>query len=144
MYFSKYLQFFYKELNKNKSKISKVFFSIFISLLIFSSITILKNSIENEINNSSKIFLGGDFELSTKNSPLDKDLLEELNKNFSMTEVAEFTSIVRTQNEESKTIRVKAIDDYYPLIGKVKVEPPNSLKLLQIEPYSILIDISQC
>ena len=142
MYFSKYLQFFYKELNKNKSKISKVFFSIFISLLIFSSITILKNSIENEINNSSKIFLGGDFELSTKNSPLDKDLLNELNKNFSITEVAEFTSIVRTQNEESKTIRVKAIDDYYPLIGKVKVEPPNSLKLLQIEPYSILIDIS--
>ena len=123
MYLSKYLKFFTKELNINKSKISKVFFTIFVSLLIFSSTTILKNSIENEITNSSRIFLGGDFELSTKNSPLERDLLDELNENFIVTEVIEFTSIIRGQYEESKTIRVKAIDDYYPLIGKVKVEP---------------------
>ena len=142
MYLSKYLKFFTKELNINKSKISKVFFTIFVSLLIFSSTTILKNSIENEITNSSRIFLGGDFELSTKNSPLERDLLDELNENFIVTEVIEFTSIIRGQYEESKTIRVKAIDDYYPLIGKVKVEPPNSLKLLQIKSNSILIDKS--
>ena len=66
MYFPKYFQFLIKELNKNISKISKVFFTIFISLLIFSSIIILKNSIENEIKNNSRIFLGGDLELSTK------------------------------------------------------------------------------
>ena len=42
----------------------------------------------------------------------------------------------------AKQSRVKAIDDYYPLIGKVKVEPINSLKLLQIKPDSILIDKS--
>tara|TARA_B100000963_G_scaffold315701_1_gene295007 strand:+ start:2345 stop:4834 length:2490 start_codon:yes stop_codon:yes gene_type:complete len=142
MVLSNYIQFFTKELNKNKLKISKVFFTIFISLLIFSSITILKNSIENEIKNSSKIFLGGDFELSTKNSPLNKNLLDELNENFFITELAEFASVIRTHNEESQTIRVKAIDDYYPLIGKVKVEPPNSLKLLKIKPDSILIDTS--
>ena len=142
MYLSKYLEFFIKELNKNKLKISKVFFTLFISLLIFSSITILKNSIENEINNSSRVFLGGDLELSTKNSALDIDLLDELKENYFITEVVEFTSIIRTNNEESKTIRVKAIDDYYPLIGKVKVEPINSLKLLQIKPDSILIDKS--
>ena len=70
MYLPNYLQFFIKELNKNKSKISKVFFTIFLSLLIFSSVIILKNSIENEIKNNSRIFLGGDLELSTKNTPL--------------------------------------------------------------------------
>ena len=59
MYFPKYFQFLIRELNKNISKISKVFFTIFISLLIFSSIIILKNSIENEIKNNSRIFLGG-------------------------------------------------------------------------------------
>ena len=69
-------------------------------------------------------------------------MLDELNENFIVTEVIEFTSIIRGQYEESKTIRVKAIDDYYPLIGKVKVEPPNSLKLLQIKSNSILIDKS--
>ena len=66
MYFPKYFQFLIRELNKNISKISKVFFTIFISLLIFSSIIILKNSIENEIKNNSRIFLGGDLELLRK------------------------------------------------------------------------------
>ena len=61
MYLSKNIQFLIKELNKNKSKITKVFFTIFISLLIFSSVTILKNSIENEIKNNSRVFLGGDL-----------------------------------------------------------------------------------
>ena len=73
MSYTKYLKLLTKELNKNKSKISKVFFSIFVSLLIFSSITILKNSIENEINDNSKVFLGGDLELSTKNKALNRD-----------------------------------------------------------------------
>ena len=70
--------FLLKELNKNKSKISKVFFTIFISLLIFSLITILKNSIENEIKKNSKVFLGGDLELSTKNEPLDINSLNQI------------------------------------------------------------------
>ena len=42
MNFSNFLKFLTKEFNKNKSKILKVFFTIFISLLIFSSVTILK------------------------------------------------------------------------------------------------------
>ena len=32
------------------------------------------------------------------------------------------------------------IDNFYPLVGNVKVQPTNSLKLLQIKPNSILID----
>ena len=52
MTFPKYLQFLIHELNKNKSKITKVFFTIFISFVIFSSVTILKNGIENEIKNN--------------------------------------------------------------------------------------------
>ena len=47
--------YFIKELNTNKSRIISVFFTIFISLFILSSVTILKNSIENEIKN--KLFL---------------------------------------------------------------------------------------
>ena len=140
MYTSNFLEFLIKELNKNKSKILKVFFTIFISLLIFSSVTILKNSIEKEITNNSRTFLGGDLELSTKNKPLNVDFLDELKDSFFITEVAEFTSIIRTNNGESKTTRIKSIDNFYPLIGNVKVEPAGSLKLLQTKSNSILID----
>ena len=82
MYFSNYHLFLIRELNKNKSKISKIFFTIFISLLIFSSVIILKNSIENEIKNNSRIFLGGDLELSIKNKPLKDEFLDQLKENF--------------------------------------------------------------
>jgi hypothetical protein len=66
MNFTENLKFLIKEVDKNKSKISKVFFTIFISLLIFSSVLILKNSIENEIRDNARVFLGGDLELSKK------------------------------------------------------------------------------
>ena len=140
MYLSKNIKFLIKELNKNKSKITKVFFTIFISLLIFSSVTILKNSIENEIKNNSRVFLGGDLEVSKKNKPLNIDYLNQLKDSFFFTEVIEFTTIISNNNQESKTTRIKVIDDFYPLIGNVQVEPGNSLKLLQTKQNSILID----
>ena len=140
MTFPKYFQFFTKELNKNKSNILKVFFTIFISLLIFSSVTILKNSIEDEIKNNSRVLLGGDLELSTKNEALNLNIIDELKESFFMTEVVEFTSIIRTKNEKNKTTRIKVIDNLYPLVGKAIVEPANSLKILKTKPNTILID----
>ncbi len=140
MTFSKYFQFLISELNKNKSTITKVFFSIFISLSIFSSVTILKSSIENEIRNNSRLLLGGDLELSTKNNPLNYNFLEKFKSDFLITEVIEFTSIIRTSYEQNKTTRIKVIDDLYPLIGEVKVEPADSLKILKNKPNTILID----
>ncbi len=140
MTFPKYLQFFIKELNKNKSNITKVFFTIFISLLIFSSVIILKNSIEDEITNNSRVLLGGDLELSTKNAALDLNFLDELKESFFITKVIEFTSIIRTKNEESKTTRIKVIDDFYPLVGNAIIKPADSLKTLKTKPNTILID----
>ena len=87
-----------------------------------------------------EVFLGGDIELSTKNTGLNDEFIDELKDNFLMTEVIEFTSIIKTVNEESKTTRIKVIDNFYPLLGDVKVEPTNSLSLLQITSNSILID----
>ena len=140
MSFSKHFQFFIKELNKNKSNISKVFFTIFISLLILSSVTILKNSIEDEIKNNSRVLLGGDLELSTKNEALNLRFLNELKESFFISEIVEFTSIIKTKNEENQTTRIKVIDNFYPLVGKVVVEPANSLEILKTMPNTILID----
>ena len=140
MTFSQYSKFFLKELIKNKLSILKVFFTIFISLFIFSSVIILKNNIENEIRKNSKVFLGGDFEISTKNKELNKNYLEILKNNFSISEMIEFTTILRTNNKQNKTTRIKIIDKFYPLIGQIEVEPINALKRLKMEPETILID----
>ena len=87
-----------------------------------------------------EFFLGGDLELSTKSNALNDQFLDELKDRFLMTEVVEFTSIIKTANEQNKTTRIKVIDNFYPLIGNVIVEPSNSLRLLKTKPNSILID----
>ncbi len=140
MNYQRKFDFFIKELNKNKSNITKVFFSIFISLLIFSSVLILKNSIEKQIDKNSRVLLGGDIELSSKNKAISSDFLNKLKDSFIVTEVVEFTSIIRTNKDKSQTTRFKAVDNLYPLIGEIKVFPSDSLKILQTEPDSILID----
>ncbi len=141
MNLSQQLIFFVKEFKTNKFKITKVFFTIFVSFLIFSSIIILKNSIENEITRNSKVFLGGDVELSTKNKALDPGILGELEKNFHITEVIEFTSIIKKKNGESKTVRIKSIDNLYPLNGEVLVTPSDSFEILRkSSDNNILVD----
>ena len=140
MTFSQNIIFLIRDLNKNKSKITKVFFTIFISLLVFSSVTILKNSIENEIKNNSRLLLGGDLELSTKVKPLNQVFLDKLKDDFFMTEVIEFTSIIKTSSKNSKTTRIKVVDNFYPLIGKAKFDPPDSLEALKNTRNTILID----
>ncbi len=140
MTLSKYCQFFIRELNRNKSIITRVFFAIFISLLIFSSVTILKNRIENVIKNNSSVLLGGDLELSTKNKALDSNILDELKKGFFLTNIVEFSTIIRTNDEKSKTARIKVVDSFYPLVGNAVIDPPDSLKTLKTEPNTILVD----
>ncbi len=135
-----FLRFFAKELNKSKLKISRVFFSIFISLFVFSSVTILNNGIENVIKNNARVLLGADVELSTKNKALDLNVLNELKESFLMTKIIEFTSIIRTESQGSKTTRIKVIDNFYPIVGKVIVEPTYSLEILKTKPKTILID----
>ena len=63
-----------------------------------------------------------------------------MKEDFFITEVVEFNSIIRTKTEESKTTRIKVIDNFYPLVGEVKVEPNDSLKILKNKPDTILID----
>ena len=50
------LKFYYLDFLKNKLEIFKVFSTIFISLLIFCSVVVLKNNMENEIKKVPKHF----------------------------------------------------------------------------------------
>ena len=119
MNFPKYFQFFIKELNKNRSKDTKSFFYNICKSVNFSSVVILENNIEDEIKNNSRVLLGGDLELSTKNEALDLNFLNELKKNFLITEVIEFSSIIRAENEENKATRIKVmLIILYPLVGR--------------------------
>ena len=80
------------------------------------------------------------LEISAKNEALNLNLLNQLKKTFFITKLIEFTSIIRTNNDVSKTTRIKAIDNFYPLVGEAIVEPSDSLQILKNTPNTILID----
>ena len=71
------------------------------------------------------------MELATKKQTPELKFLEKLKENYSITEIVEFTTILRANNKDSKAIRIKAIDNFYPLVGEVKVNPPDALKTLK-------------
>ena len=68
------------------------------------------------------------------------NLLNQLKKTFFISRLTEFTTIIRTNNDVSKTTRIKAIDNFYPLIGEAIVEPSHALETLKNTQNTILID----
>ena len=53
-----------------------------------------------------------------------------------MTKIIEFTSIQELTMRKAKQ-QIKVIDNFYPLIGNVIVDPVDSLKLLKSKPNTI-------
>ena len=109
-----------KDFFRNKKKLFKIFFTFFLSLFVFSSVIVLESSIKQELNKSSVILLGGDFEITSGKDPIQKVTLKKIKKNFQISEIIEFNTIIRNESE-SLPIRVKAFDENYPLVGELKI-----------------------
>ena len=105
-----------KDFFRNKKKLFKIFFTFFLSLFVFSSVLVLESSIKQELNKSSVMLLGGDFEITSGKNPIQKVTLKKIKKNFRISEIIEFNTIIRNESE-SLPIRVKAFDENYPLVG---------------------------
>ncbi len=116
-----------KDFFRNKKKLSKIFFTFFLSLFVFSSVLVLESSIKQELNKSSVMLLGGDFEITSGKNPIQKVILEKIKKNFQISEIIEFNTIIRNESE-SLPIRVKAFDENYPLVGELKITPEKVMK----------------
>ena len=99
---TQYYKFCIKDLIKNKIKVLAVFPSLFISLIVFALIIILRNELEYGINANSKILLGGGLEFSSKQKSFSNEKINKIRENYFVTEVIEFTSILRNENEKSK------------------------------------------
>ena len=116
-----------KDFFRNKKKLFKIFFTFFLSLFVFSSVLVLESSIKQELNKSSVMLLGGDFEITSGKNPIQKVTLKKIKKNFQISEIIEFNTIIRNESE-SLPIRVKAFDENYPLVGELKIKSEKVMK----------------
>jgi putative ABC transport system permease protein len=132
-----------RDLTRSYKKISTIIFTLFISLFVLSIIISLEYSLKKELNSNAKILLGGDLEINTRNERVNDEYLTQLKKLGDVSSTVEFSTMLadsKKQNAKTFFIRLKAVDDKYPLYGNVESFPNDALSLLQKTPNSIVVN----
>ncbi len=140
---SLYSKYAFRDLLRSYSKILSIIITLLISLFILSAILTIEDSLENELNENSKVLLGGDLEIDYNNREGDRNLIKQVENISTVSQIVEFSTMISTiekkQNKTSFT-RIKAIDQNYPLYGDVIFEPVGSLKKLNEIDNTILVN----
>ena len=72
---SLYSKYAFRDLIRSYSKILSIIITLLISLFILSAILTIEESLENELNENSRVLLGGDLEIDYSNKEGDKGLI---------------------------------------------------------------------
>jgi len=130
----------WKDFIRNFHKRWVIIITIFISTFVLFLISTLNFSINQELQ---KTILGGDAEIETHIKSLDQEIIEEIKSIGKISLNTSLTSMASNGNDKnSKTafIRLRAVDDNYPLYGSITTSHPNRLKLFYTEDNQVLIN----
>ena len=132
-----------KDLSRNFKKISSIIVTLFISLFILSAIFTIEDSLKKELNNNAKALLGGDLEIDYNRNQGNLDLVNKVKDFATVSQMIEFSTMLSTTNRKknkSLFVRIKTVDEKYPLYGKVVYEPEGAYERIQKEPNTILVN----
>ena len=127
------LKFAFKDLRGGLNKFWVFFICLFFGVLTISSIGTFRESIKSGLQEEATEILGGDISLTLAYRVASEKELEEIKKiSTSLTEVISFRSMVSTINQENNyyqaLVQVKSVDKNYPLAGKIKINPEQSIE----------------
>ncbi|WP_435115483.1 ABC transporter permease [Candidatus Pelagibacter bacterium nBUS_49] len=134
-----------KDLSRNYKKLSSIIITLFISLFILSSIFTIEDSLKKELNDNAKSLLGGDLEIDYNRNEGNLELVNQVNKFTTISQMIEFSTMVSTigrQKNKSLFTRIKTVDTKYPLYGSVDYEPVGAFDRMHNEPNTLLINES--
>ena len=132
-----------RDLSRSYKKLFSIIITLFISLFILSLIINLETGLKKELKNNAKVLLGGDFEVDTRTKQINPNFLNELKKKSIVSSTIEFSTMLTgslTDETNAFFIRLKAVDDQYPLYGRVFSEPQNAMQRLQSEVNTIVVN----
>ena len=133
----------WKDFIRNFHKRWVIIITIFISTFVLFLISTLNFSINQELQKNTQTILGGDAEIETRIKSLDQEIIEEIKSIGKISLNTSLTSMASNGNDKnSKTafIRLRAVDDNYPLYGSITTSHPNRLKLFYTEDNQVLIN----
>ena len=127
------IKFAFKDLRGGLSKFWIFFICLFFGVLTISSIGTFRESIKQGLQTEASEILGGDISLTLAYRGASLDELKEIEAiSSSFTEVISFRSMVSTIDKVDEynqaLVQVKSVDQNYPLIGEVIIEPDISIK----------------
>ena len=134
-----------KDLSRNYKKISSIIATLFISLFILSAIFTIEDSLKKELNDNAKALLGGDLEIDYNRNKGNLELVNEVKKFATISQMIEFSTMVSTinrENNKSLFTRIKTVDAKYPLYGSVNYEPSGAFDRMHKESNTLLINES--
>ena len=134
-----------KDLSRNYKKLSSIIITLFISLFILSAIFTIEDSLKKELNDNAKSLLGGDLEIDYNRNVGNLELVNQVKKFTTISQMIEFSTMVSTIDREknkSHFTRIKTVDTKYPLYGSVNYEPTGAFDRMHNEPNTLLINES--
>ena len=143
--FSLIFKYALKDLGRNYKKISSIILTLFISLFILSAIFTIEDSLNKELNDNAKVLLGGDLEIDYNRNKGNLNLVDKVKEFSTVSHMIEFSTMLSTVDKtknKSLFVRIKTVDEKYPLYGKVIYEPKGAFDRMQVEPNTLLINES--
>ena len=139
------IKYAFKDLSRNYKKLSSIIITLFISLFILSAIFTIEDSLKKELNDNAKSLLGGDLEIDYNRNEGNLELVNQVKKFATISQMIEFSTMVSTiDREKNKSLftRIKTVDTKYPLYGYVDYEPIGAFDRMHNEPNTLLINES--
>ena len=93
---SLYSKYAFRDLIRSYSKILSIIITLLISLFILSTILTIEDSLENELNENSKVLLGGDLEIDYNNREGDRNLIKKIENISTVSQIVEFSTMIST------------------------------------------------
>ncbi len=98
--------------------------AIALGVAAITGIGSLSMSIADGLAGEGRMFLGGDLSVDLVQRELGTTERELLERHGRVAEVALVRAMARHGNGEAALVEIKAVDDHYPLVGQVGLDPP--------------------
>ena len=138
----------FRELRGSFNEFKIVVASIFLGVFIITAVGSISENLKSEIKNKRAEMLGGNFELSTTYQEFPNNIKSWLEKNGKTTHLIELRTMLSYNSQsilKRRIVELKAVDNNYPLVGKVLISPYQKVKLSLLTKKNekkILIDKS--
>ena len=122
----------FRELRGSFNEFKIVVASIFLGVFIITAVGSISENLKSEIKNKRVEMLGGIFELSTTYQEFPNNIKSWLEKNGKTTHLIELRTMLSYNSQsllKRRIVELKAVDNNYPLVGKVQISPYQKDKL---------------